>query len=884
MNRGSPPRARKKALGGGELHVCCNWLAPLIESTHGGISLSSWSFVMSRVPLVRSLARRDQRVRRLGVERLEDRRLLSVTSFQDGVFPSTLYDGTRDVSIFASDADTNFGDEAILRADAEQSSSPGSSVWSLISFDLSDIPAAATVNSVSLSVNITNTTAEPGFHLFELKTPWVESQATWIGPSEGTTWEEPGATDPSDAGTTILGTLPGIATGPLEVSLNGDGVALVQSWIENAETNHGFILANADNDNSMRFDSREGTTAANRPRLTVDFQFDDGEAPTATIITPQDNGPEDENPASGEVRIGLRDGAFQIALDDFELDESTVTPAAVGVTLDGAAFTDFTYAYDAVADVITLAPTAAAYAAGRYEVTLSGGDSQIADSTGNVMPATVLVFEIDATLPTAPVAESDEYETDEDAPLVVNAAGGVLFNDFDGNTAATVVLVTGPEHGELSLSEDGSFTYTPEADFFGADGFDYLVSSERSDSQSARVEISVSPVDDAPLASDDEFVTGIDTTLTVRAPGVLVNDVDADGDTLSAVLLSEPTSGTLALAEDGSFEYTPNDGFEGVDSFQYKALAGGVETAAATVTIAVNPINDALVASDDTFNLTEDGVLVLDDSPFFSILEVSLATSGLVYDPVGGMVWVSVSSDNVVIPIDPFTGTIGEAIVVGSGPSPLAVSDDGTYLYVGLNGARSLKRVHLPTRTPDLEIPFGSLGVEDVEVMPGHPETVGVALRHYGRSPRTAGVRLYDNDVLRGSVGLGNNFDFNGDGTEAFGFLPELSSRLLSHAAITETGFAGLPNRSHYVSGTGALQWYNDRLYFESGNVLDDSTLLFVGQVNGGGARAHHSSGRDFWLRNGTNTIRVVDTETFIQFETVAAKSGFGDDTTRDLV
>ena len=123
------------------------------------------------------------------LEPLEDRRLLAVTGFQDGVFPTPDYNGTRDAPIFASDAGVNFGEDVTLRADAEQSST-GQPAWSVIKWDLSGFPAEATINDVSLTVNVTNTTVAPGFHLFEVKTPWLESEVTWNGPDANTTWED----------------------------------------------------------------------------------------------------------------------------------------------------------------------------------------------------------------------------------------------------------------------------------------------------------------------------------------------------------------------------------------------------------------------------------------------------------------------------------------------------------------------------------------------------------------------------------------------------------------------------------------------------------------------------------------------------------------------
>ena len=94
----------------------------------------------------------------------------------------------------------------------------------------------------------------------------------------------------------------------------------------------------------------------------------------------------------------------------------------------------------------------------------------------------------------------------------------------------------------------------------------------------------------APTAADDNFATPQDQPLAVEPGGVLANDLDADGDPLTAVLVNNPTNGTLVLNGDGSFLYTPNAGFAGTDSFTYLANDGQADSALATATIAVNPV------------------------------------------------------------------------------------------------------------------------------------------------------------------------------------------------------------------------------------------------------------------------------------------------------
>ncbi|MBC7128925.1 MAG: tandem-95 repeat protein, partial [Thermoplasmatales archaeon] len=142
-----------------------------------------------------------------------------------------------------------------------------------------------------------------------------------------------------------------------------------------------------------------------------------------------------------------------------------------------------------------------------------------------------------------PVANNDYYSTNEDTQLVVNAPG-VLGNDsdIDGDTL-TAILVSSPSHGSLTFNSNGSFTYTPDANYHGTDSFTYKANDGQADSNIATVYITINSVNDPPIANDDYYSTNEDTQLVVNAPGVLGNDSDIDGDTLTAILVSSPSHG-----------------------------------------------------------------------------------------------------------------------------------------------------------------------------------------------------------------------------------------------------------------------------------------------------------------------------------------------------
>ena len=172
----------------------------------------------------------------------------------------------------------------------------------------------------------------------------------------------------------------------------------------------------------------------------------------------------------------------------------------------------------------------------------------------------------------APVAVADEYTTNEDEVLTVDAVTGVLANDTDiDGDELTAVLVDDVSYGTLVLAADGSFVYTPAENSLESDSFTYKVSDGTVESDPVSVTITITPVNDYVEANDDEYETMTGVTLEIAAPGVLANDVLLDPDeTVTLEVLVQPTGGTLTLNNDGSFTYVPNAGFIGVDTFEYQ--------------------------------------------------------------------------------------------------------------------------------------------------------------------------------------------------------------------------------------------------------------------------------------------------------------------------
>src|SRR5436305_4537931 len=179
----------------------------------------------------------------------------------------------------------------------------------------------------------------------------------------------------------------------------------------------------------------------------------------------------------------------------------------------------------------------------------------------------------------------------DDSATILEDSGAntiaVLANDSDvDGDALAVIAVTQGAHGNVSFSAT-SVSYTPAHDFFGSDSFTYTISDGNGGTASATVHVTVTNVNDPPVAQPDAYAMDQDTTLTVAAPGLLANDTDVDGDALTAAHFTSTSHGSLAGAANGGFAYMPSPGFTGTDSFTYRANDGTVDGNAALRTITV---------------------------------------------------------------------------------------------------------------------------------------------------------------------------------------------------------------------------------------------------------------------------------------------------------
>ncbi len=198
-------------------------------------------------------------------------------SFQNGVSPDPSYSGTEDSYIRETSPTSNFGNETFLSADGtDQDPSNGSfgELQSVIQWDISAVPASATVQSAFITLELFDISSGP-YEIYSIDVAWNESTVNWndIAPNTGTT---------------LLGTIPAGQSGENVIILNTDGIQLIQSWVDGSIFNNGIVIKSGGTNNGIDIRSSEAAIAGTRPKLTLAYS---GGSPTQmqTLISNRDS-------------------------------------------------------------------------------------------------------------------------------------------------------------------------------------------------------------------------------------------------------------------------------------------------------------------------------------------------------------------------------------------------------------------------------------------------------------------------------------------------------------------------------------------------------------------------------------------------------------------
>lgn len=330
----------------------------------------------------------------------------------------------------------------------------------------------------------------------------------------------------------------------------------------------------------------------------------------------------------------------------------------------------------------TLSYTPAADKNGSATVKIKAKDSGGTDNDG-VDESAEQTFKINVTaVNDAPIARADTMATDEDTKLVFPSSD-LVGNDDEGadnesSQTMTVTEVYDGAHGTVSLGSDGNITFTPEANFSGDATFRYLVCDNGSPSKCSaqRAAVNVTAVNDAPVADDQSVTTDEDT-----AKEVTLSASDVEGDALGYTIVSAPQHGTLS-GTSANLTYTPADEYRGPDRFTFKASDRIADSEPATVSIAVNAVNDAPVANGDTKSTNQDTPLVFaasqllgNDNPGPANERGQTLTVTAVDQALNGQVSLGTNGDITFTPATDFNGQASFEYTVCDNGSPSECSE-----------------------------------------------------------------------------------------------------------------------------------------------------------------------------------------------------------------
>jgi hypothetical protein len=259
---------------------------------------------------------------------------------------------------------------------------------------------------------------------------------------------------------------------------------------------------------------------------------------------------------------------IDVLANDTDPENDTLTVTAVGDPPNGSVTNN--------SSSVTYTPDMNFVGTDNFTYTISDGNGNT--STANV---TVIVSEGPNG---PPVANDDAAMTQENTPVTIN----VLVNDTDPDgDSLSVDSVTDPPNGAATINADQTVTYTPDANFFGTDTFDYTIHDGKGGFDTATVTVTVERRPNSPPnAVDDSATTQENTAVTIN---VVANDSDPNGDPLTVTNVTQPANGTTTNNGDGTVTYSPNSGFTGTDTFNYTISDGRGGTDTAQVSVMVQP-------------------------------------------------------------------------------------------------------------------------------------------------------------------------------------------------------------------------------------------------------------------------------------------------------
>ena len=359
-------------------------------------------------------------------------------------------------------------------------------------------------------------------------------------------------------------------------------------------------------------------------------------------------------------------------------------------------------------------------------------------------PSNVATVTIDIAANHVPEADPQSISLDEDASAAITLSG----SDVDGDPL-TYEVVSQPLHGTLSGTAP-NLVYTPVANYFGSDSFTFLVNDGTDDSLPATVSLTTVPVNDPPTADNQSLTTDEDTALAITLTGS-----DIESDPLTFQIVNGPSHGSLSGTAP-NLVYTPESDYYGSDSFTFVARDGVANSLPATISLIVNPVNDAPVAVDDSASTPQDTPVLISllendsdvDGPGLSIQSLSTPAHGTLVNHGNGTVTYTPVAGY--IGLDTFTYVVTDGEYSDSATVTVDVQASQVTLTFSNNSPTTIR--DWSTTTSTISVPT-AMEILDVNVQLDISHRRDQDLDIYLRSPDGTRVELFT-DV----GGNGDNF------------------------------------------------------------------------------------------------------------------------------
>ncbi|WIH24826.1 retention module-containing protein [Photobacterium damselae] len=476
-----------------------------------------------------------------------------------------------------------------------------------------------------------------------------------------------------------------------------NGHAVTPNTAQTIEVKHGHITITADGEMSF-VPNKDFTGQVEIPYTVTDGQGGSATSTATITVTPVNDAPV----ANPEAETTPEDKTIKVdfAGNDSDVDGDHVTVSQIDghtVTPNTAQTIEVKHGHITIAadGAMSFVPNKDFTGTVEIPYTVTDGQGGSASST-----ATITVTPVND----APVANPDTATTPEDKTIKVDFAGNdsdvdgdhVTVSEINGhavtpNTAQTIEV----KHGHITITADGEMSFVPNKDFTGQVEIPYTVTDGQGGSATSTATITVTPVNDAPVANPETVTTSEDKTIKVDFAG---NDSDVDGDHVTVSQIDGHTvtpgveqtikvnHGHITIAADGDMTFVPNKDFTGTVEIPYTVTDGQGGSASSTATITVTPVNDAPVANPDTATTPEDKTIKVDfagndsdvDGDHVTVSEINghavTPNTAQTIEVKHGHITIAADGEMTFVPTKDFTGTVEIPYTVTDGQGGSATS------------------------------------------------------------------------------------------------------------------------------------------------------------------------------------------------------------------